>query len=193
MFEGKSTFGMWEVFKCKLIGIQDRHVPERMKDKYGRFWEPWMTRDFVSLVKEINEAFVKTRKLGTHEANVEYKKSRKKLKQGLRRAESGHEKSLASRIKENPQDFYPDIKSKRVARDRVGSLKDRGGNLCVEPEEMGEVLNEYFASVFTKGNKLVDDESGKGCADSLGHIEIKKEVLGVLKNIKVSFHCYLVF
>ena len=37
MFEGKSTSGMWEAFKCKLIGIQDQHIPVRMKDKYGKF------------------------------------------------------------------------------------------------------------------------------------------------------------
>ena len=52
---------------------------------------------------------------------------------------------------------------------------------------MGEVLNEYFASVFTKEKDLVDDESGKGCVDSLSHVEIKKkEVLGFLRNIKVD-------
>jgi len=28
--------------------------------------------------------------------------------------------------------------------------------------EMGEVLNEYFASVFTKEKELVHDESGEG-------------------------------
>ncbi|GCB73634.1 hypothetical protein scyTo_0002714 [Scyliorhinus torazame] len=52
---------------------------------------------------------------------------------------------------------------------------------------MGEVLNEYSASVFTKEKELVDVESGEGYVDSLGHIEIQKgEVLGVLKNIKVD-------
>ena len=103
------------------------------------------------------------------------------------RTKRGHEKALASRIKENPKVFYPYIKSKRVARERVGPLKDRGGNLCVEPEEMGEVLNEYFASVFTKEKDLVDDEPGKGCVDSLSHVEIEKEeVLGFLRNIKVD-------
>ena len=50
---------------------------------------------------------------------------------------------------------------------------------------MGDVLNEYFVSVFTKEKDLVDDESGKGCVDSLSHFEIKKEeVLGFLRNIK---------
>ena len=52
---------------------------------------------------------------------------------------------------------------------------------------MGKVLNEYFVSVFTKEKDLVDDESGKGCVDSLSHVEIKKEVvLGFLRNIKVD-------
>ena len=76
-------------------------------------------------------------------------------------AKSGHEKALASSIKENPKAFYTCIKSKRVARGSVRPLKDKGRNLCVEREEMGEVLNEYFASVFTKEKDLVDDESGK--------------------------------
>ena len=49
------------------------------------------------------------------------------------------------------------------------------------------LLNEYFASVFTKEKDLVDDESGKRCVDSLSHIEIiKEEVLWFLRNIKVD-------
>ena len=51
----------------------------------------------------------------------------------------------------------------------------------------GRVLNDYFASVFTKEKDLVDDESGKGCVDSLSQVEIKKEeVLGFLRNIKID-------
>lgn len=42
------------------------------------------------------------------------------------------------------------IKNKSITRERVRPLKDIGGNLCLVPEEMGEVLNEHFASEFTK-------------------------------------------
>jgi len=52
---------------------------------------------------------------------------------------------------------------------------------------MGELLNEYFDSRFTKEKDLVDDRSGEGYIDSLRHDEIKKEeILGVLKNIKLD-------
>ena len=32
-----------------------------LEAKYRKFWEPWITRDIVSLVKEKKEAFVKDR------------------------------------------------------------------------------------------------------------------------------------
>lgn len=39
---------------------------------------------------------------------------------------------------------------KRATREKVGLFKDIGVNLCVELEDVGEVLNENFAPVFTK-------------------------------------------
>eukprot|EP00061_Rhincodon_typus_P001908 g16106.t1 len=68
MFEAKSTSGMWEPFKCMLLGTHDRHVPVRMKNKYGKLREPWITRDIVNLVKKKKEAFIRARRLGTREA-----------------------------------------------------------------------------------------------------------------------------
>jgi len=52
---------------------------------------------------------------------------------------------------------------------------------------VGEVLNEYFASVLTKVKDVVDGECRKEDVDILGHVEIKREeVLEVLTNIKVD-------
>ena len=36
LFEGKSTSGMWEAFKGRLIEVQERHVPVKMKNRNGR-------------------------------------------------------------------------------------------------------------------------------------------------------------
>eukprot|EP00061_Rhincodon_typus_P006560 g27322.t1 len=57
----------------------------------------------------------------------------------------------------------------------------------MEPEEVGEVLNRYFASVFTKEKNVVDGECQEGFVDILESVKINKVVvLGVLKSIKVS-------
>jgi len=95
----------------------------------------------MSLDKKKKEAFVRSKRLRTDEALEEYKETRKELR--VRRPKMGHKKSYANRIKENSKAFYTYVKSKRVARERIGPLK--GGNPCMEPEEMGEILNEYFA------------------------------------------------
>eukprot|EP00061_Rhincodon_typus_P007977 g30176.t1 len=34
-------------------------------------------------------------------------------------------------------------------KERVGPIKDKGGNLYVIPQEIGMMLNKYFSSVFT--------------------------------------------
>lgn len=48
--------------------------------------------------------------------------------------------------------MYSCIRNKRVAGERIGPLKDKGGSSCMEPDEVGElclseVLNEYLATV----------------------------------------------
>eukprot|EP00061_Rhincodon_typus_P012807 g38766.t1 len=79
------------------------------------------------------------------------------------------------------------IRSKRVAREKVAPLKDKGENLYVELEDVGEILNEYFALVVTKEKNMVDGEYRERCVDTPGHVDGKKEVvLGVLKNIKAD-------
>jgi len=48
----------------------------------------------------------------------------------------------------------------------VNLLKDKGGDLCMEPEEVGEIFNEYFASIFTKEKDMADGESGEELTSS---------------------------
>lgn len=61
---------------------------------------------------------------------------------GIERAKRDHEMSMVCRINEHPKAFYTYINKKRMARDRVGSFGDEGGNLWMEPEEVGKVLYE---------------------------------------------------
>ena len=89
--------------------------------------------------------------------------------------------SLADRIKKNPKAFYTYVRNKRVVRERIGPLRDKGGELCLEPKEVGEILNEYFASVFTKERDTLIGSVSGGCVDLLEQISItREEVLGVL-------------
>eukprot|EP00061_Rhincodon_typus_P008863 g31857.t1 len=95
--------------------------------------------------------------------------------------------TLASRVKENPKAFYRYIKNKRVTKEKVGPLKDKGGNLYLEAEDMGKILNENFASVFTQEKDMEYSEISVERANMLGHFVIKKQVvLDLLRSIKVD-------
>ena len=73
-----------------------------------------------------------------------------------------------------------------MAREGVHPRKGKGGKLCVEPKEVGEILNEYFASVFTKERDTSIDGVSEGCVNPLDQAIItREEVSGVLKRIKV--------
>eukprot|EP00061_Rhincodon_typus_P013145 g39329.t1 len=95
--------------------------------------------------------------------------------------------TLVSKVKENPTAFYIYIKNKRITWEKVEPLKDKGGNLCLEAEDVGEILNEYFVSVFTQEKDMEDIEISMEHANMPGQFEIKKEVvLHLLKSIKVD-------
>ena len=48
------------------------------------------------------------------------------------------------------------MRSKSRTKDKIGSLKDNEGNLLTSNEDMSELLNRFFASVFTHELRVVD-------------------------------------
>eukprot|EP00061_Rhincodon_typus_P003219 g19566.t1 len=187
LFEGKCISGMWEAFKYNLIKVQDMHVPAKLKDKNGKIQEPCMTREFVNLVKRKKDAYDKSGQLQPVKALEEYREIRKELKCGIRKAKRGHEMSSANRVKEHPKAFYAYIRRRKVAREKVGPLKDKGGNLCGEPQEVGKILNKYFVLVFAVEKDMTDVDIRDECVNTLENVSIlKEEVLGILNCIKVD-------
>eukprot|EP00061_Rhincodon_typus_P002524 g17785.t1 len=75
----------------------------------------------------------------------------------------------------------------RVARERVGPLKDKGDNLYVEPEGVGEVLNEYFVLIFCKKKELMGEDLRERSVEFLSQVACKKEKVScILRSIKVD-------
>eukprot|EP00061_Rhincodon_typus_P001149 g13875.t1 len=98
---------MWRFFGEQLLQVLDRFVPLK---------EPWMTRHLEHLFKRKKEAYLRLRKQGSDRVVEVYKVARKEVKNGLGRARSGYEQTLAGRIKENLKAFYAYVRNKRMAR-----------------------------------------------------------------------------
>lgn len=65
---------------------------------------------------------------------------------------------MASSIKDNPKI--------RIARKRVGYLQDQNGNLCVEPGNKSEFLNDLLL-LFSREKDVEEGELGEEHADIL--------------------------
>jgi len=59
------------------------------------------------------------------------------------------ELNLAKDVKDNKKSFFKYISSKRKTRDNVGPLLNEAGALVTEDAEKTELLNAFFASVFS--------------------------------------------
>ena len=94
---------------------------------------------------------------------------------------------MANKVKVNPKGFYSYIKSKRIVRDKIGPLENQGGQLCVEPREMGEILNDFFSSVFTKEKDIKLCKVWETSKEVMEPVTIKEvEVLMLLRKLKVD-------
>ncbi|PKU42857.1 rna-directed dna polymerase from mobile element jockey-like [Limosa lapponica baueri] len=68
------------------------------------------------------------------------------------------ELNLARDLKTNKKGFYKDMSNKRQTRENVGPLHNEMDNLVTEDMEEAEVLNAFFASVFTSKTNLWESQ-----------------------------------
>ncbi|XP_059826353.1 uncharacterized protein LOC132394340 [Hypanus sabinus] len=187
LFSGKDVIGKWEAFKGEILRVQSLYVPVRIKGKVNKKKEPWFSRDIGNLIKKKREIYDRYRQQGANKVLEDYNKCKKILKKEIRRAKRRREVALAVKVKDNPKSFYRYIKSKRTVRDKIGPLEDQSGRLCMEPQEMGEILNGFFASVFTKETGKKSMEIRQINREVMELIQIKEEeVLAILRQIRVD-------
>ncbi|GAB0191324.1 mitochondrial enolase superfamily member 1 [Grus japonensis] len=67
----------------------------------------------------------------------------------VRKAKALIEISLARAVKDNKKSFYRCVSDKRRTRENGGPLWNETGDLVTQDMEKAEVLNDFFASVFT--------------------------------------------
>ncbi|RMC20251.1 hypothetical protein DUI87_01097 [Hirundo rustica rustica] len=77
------------------------------------------------------------------------------------------EQTVPVRRKDNKKCFYKYINAKRKGKTNLCSLLDKGENLISADEEKAEVLNAYFASVFSEETTCLQDNCPPGLEDGV--------------------------
>ncbi|CAM4611583.1 unnamed protein product [Caretta caretta] len=144
---GKGVQESWLYFKESLLRLQGQTIPMcRKNSKYGRR-PAWLHSEILADLKHKKEAYKKW-KIGQM-TREEYKNIARACRSEIRKAKSHLELQLASDVKSNKKGFFRYVSNKKKVKESVGPLLNEGGNLVTEIVEKANVLNAFFASVFT--------------------------------------------
>ena len=171
----------WEVFKSLLQVGLDKFVP--MRTHTSRANPLWFTKETKRISEAKRRHFKKYLCTRTTQDFKQYKTTEKKCKKIILRAKRNFERRIASA--DDRKLFANYVKSKSKNKESIGPLK-KGPNLTNDPKDMCNILNDYFASVFTVDNTILNEEyamKNKGC--EIHNICINRDkVIKVISDLK---------
>ncbi|KFV20917.1 hypothetical protein N340_02423, partial [Tauraco erythrolophus] len=134
------------ILKDHLLQAQERCIPTKRKSGRNTRRPAWMNKELLDQLGNKKKAH-----RGWKQGQItweEYRVIVRANRAQVRKAKAVIELNLARDIKGNKKNFYRYVSDKR-SRENVGPLRKETGDLAIQNMEKAEVLNDFFASVFT--------------------------------------------
>jgi len=145
--EGRRVQESWSLFKHHFLHAQDQCIPLRKKSRKGGRRPAWRSKNLLEKLRWKRKVCGMWKEgQATWE---EYRNVVKACRDATRKAKVHLEFNLARDVKDKKKGFFNYISSKRKARENVGLLLNEAGVLVKEDAEKAELLNAFFASVFS--------------------------------------------
>ncbi|KFV13526.1 hypothetical protein N340_11889, partial [Tauraco erythrolophus] len=145
--EGRGARESWLIFKDHLLQAQERCIPTKRKSG-GKTRRPaWMNKDLLDQLRHKKKTY-----RGWKQGQVaweEYRAIVRATRDQVRKAKALIDLNLTRDIMGNKKSIYRYVSDKRRSRENVGPLRKETGDLATWNMEKAEVLNGFFASVFT--------------------------------------------
>ncbi|PKU46095.1 rna-directed dna polymerase from mobile element jockey- hypothetical protein [Limosa lapponica baueri] len=127
--------------------VQERCIPKSTKTGKRSRRPVWLSGELLKKLKWKKEVYTEWKKGLT--AWEDYKNVVRVRRDEMRKAKASLELKLARDVKVNKKGFFNCVGGKRTTRENVGLLLNETGAMVTEDAEKAELLNTFFASVFT--------------------------------------------
>ncbi|KFV20185.1 hypothetical protein N340_14281, partial [Tauraco erythrolophus] len=145
--KGRGVQESWLIFKDHLLQAQEWCIPTNRKSGRNTRRPAWMNELLLDQLGHKKKAY-----RGWKQGQVaweEYREIVRATRDQVRKAKALIELNLARDIKGNKKNFYRYVSDKKRSRENVGPLQKETGDLATWDMEKAEVLNDFFALVFT--------------------------------------------
>ena len=146
----------------------------------------------MGIIRKKRRLWATYQKSKEFEEYLAYKNVERETRRLVRQAKKKFERKLANEAKRKPKLFYAYLNSKMSNRHSVGPLKDKE-TIVSDDASMANVLNKFFASVFTEENPVLPEASSYEVLNKLCHVEFPEESVSIynttdLRKLTINFH-----
>ena len=140
----------WNSLKIKYMSVRSNCIPQRNAGADKHEQPKWFNKDIAKKIGERQKAYYQSKLIPTEENIKKHKQQCRNVDKSIKKAKLENEHKVAAAAKSNPKVFYAHANSRKPIKNSIGPLKDAHDNIISSDEGMADLLNEYFASVYTE-------------------------------------------
>ena len=139
----------WEFFNSVYSKAVHECIPLTKRRSTSHDKPKWWSNEIADCLAEKKHVHDELKLSHNDDLRNRFTTLRRKAKKLIKQSKKSLELHIAHQSKTNPKEFYGYIRKKKVVTSSIGPLVDENGDYTTNDLQMSNVLNTFFASVFT--------------------------------------------
>ena len=179
-FKGDDIENLWlQIKDAILLGI-DLYIPKINYNKEKKHKPVWLSKNVLRNIKKKYYTYKRYLQSKSGKDYQSYISVRNSCNKTIKKAKKAYEKDIAVNCKTDPKRFWKYVQERTKVNNDVCTLKKDDGTFAVSEQDKAEVLNKYFASVFTvekDANNITLDMNCKSGGTGVTDVRVTPEAV----------------